>query len=79
MTQYQLLSLRLFIALALVGSHAGAAPQRHIEHHSPDAVWFLSVPDLPGLKAAYPRTSLGRLFQDEGTGELLGGLAGEEA
>ncbi len=79
MTQYQLLSLRLFIALALVGSHAGAAPQRHIEHHSPDAVWFLSVPDLPGLKAAYPRTSLGRLFQDEGIGELLGGLAGEEA
>ncbi|MDP6368505.1 MAG: hypothetical protein QF615_02770, partial [Planctomycetota bacterium] len=79
MTQSQLLSLRLFIALALVGSHAGAAPQRHIEHHSPDAAWFLSVPDLPGLKAAYPRTSLGRLFQDEGLGELLGGLTGEQA
>ena len=69
----------LFITLILVGSQAGAAPQRHVEHHSPDAVWFVSVPDLPGLKEAYPRTSLGRLFQDEALGELVGGLAGEEA
>ena len=69
----------LFITLILVGSQAGAAPQRHVEHHSPDAVWFVSVPDLPGLREAYPRTSLGRLFQDEALGELVGGLAGEEA
>jgi hypothetical protein len=69
----------LFLTLILVGSQAGAAPQRHVEHHSPEAVWFVSVPDLPGLREAYPRTSLGRLFQDEALGELVGGLAGEEA
>lgn len=78
MTRYLYQGLSPFIALILVGSQAGAAPQRHVEHHSPEAVWFVSVPDLPGLREAYPRTSLGRLFQDEGLGELIGGLAGEE-
>ncbi|HIF41404.1 MAG TPA: hypothetical protein EYQ74_09930 [Planctomycetes bacterium] len=78
MTRNLYQGLCLFIVLILVGSQAGAAPQRHVEHHSPEAVWFLSVPDLPGLREAYPRTSLGRLFQDEGLGELIGGLAGEE-
>jgi hypothetical protein len=78
MTRYLFQNLNSLIALILVGSQAGAAPQRHIEHHSPEAVWFVSVPDLAGLREAYPRTSLGRLFQDEGLGELIGGLAGEE-
>lgn len=78
MTRNLCKSLSPFIALILVGSQAGATPQRHVEHHSPEAVWFLSVPDLPGLREAYPRTSLGRLFRDEGLGELIGGLAGEE-
>ena len=71
--------LGLVSALALLSPSALAATQRHVEHHSPDAVWFISLPDLPGLSEAYPRTSLGRLFQDEGIQQLIGGIMETEA
>ncbi len=55
-----------------------AGAQKHIEHHSPEATVFGSMPDVMGLREAYGTTALARLAADEGIQRALGGLTGEE-
>ncbi|GEM_PF-2997911 len=78
MIRPSLRGLGLASTLVFFAPSAIGAPQKHVEYHPKDAVWFVCSPDLPGLTKAYPGTSFGRLLQDEGLNSLIGGLAGTE-